>query len=146
MNDRRAPIRLFAEYRSGFTDYILKWKVEADDGKGLLKATWSDWRNKPSSQELECPLNLSHVPLDTAWDWLLPLEPDYAILATDLSLCRIVLTDDANQLQRGIYGYGSELLGQHPEILAFYLIWDAIEITVERCLPSELGHRPRPWN
>jgi hypothetical protein len=129
-------MRIEAQYLDGFTEQLLRWKLEVNEGKAYLEA---DWFKCPSPLRLR--FRFDEGPFQEALPSISALNEEYAAPWEDLEDCDLVVKDGERTIHRHVCG-ASVLITQHPELENFLSVWRLIETAVMAHLPQEFQPGP----
>ncbi len=125
-------MRIEATYFDGFTEHLLRWQLEINDGKAYLEASW--FKNRT-------PLRAKFRFDEGAFRSVLPLifemKEEYRAPWEDLENRVLVVKDGEVSVRRHVYGAGI-LLKENPEIEGFLNLWRILEDAVVAHLPATL--------
>lgn len=138
-------MRLHAEYHDGFTERILRWILDAQDGTAKVRAQWFDMAASDHARRTEGQFPFDENRIQDCFIRLEPLQDVYAEPCDDLESCTIEIQIGSCHLHRDVYG-GSAVrrwtsgpdLGrrlrpaafseaQALEIEVFLSVWDSLE-------------------
>ncbi len=126
-------ISLQAQHWDGFSSELLQWSLDVREGVGRVEAEWFDYgapgHKRQRAATFAHPLEWI-VPL---FDGFAALEADYEYPITDSQTERLTVQVDGRQKTCQVYA-GDAVLADHPEVEAFYRLWNAIEQAVLRAL------------
>lgn len=124
-------MRIEASYLDGFTERLLSWDLEINNGKAYLEAKWSG-----SLSPHRARFRFDDRPFRSALPSLSDLEETYQAAWNDLESRDLVVVDGETTLRRHVYGAGV-LVQEPPEIRRFLDVWRLLDDAVLAHLPSE---------
>ncbi len=128
-----AAIIIQARHADGFSSELLRWSLDVREEMGRVEAVWFG-HGAPGHRRART----ATFPFATEWviprfDEFAAPESDYESLITDSQTEDLTVKVDDRQKQCRVYA-GDMVLQNHPEIGAFYQIWNPIKQAVLRAL------------
>ena len=125
-------MRIEATYFDGFTERLLSWKLEINNGKAYLEANWFQ-----SKSPLRTKFRFDEASFRSSLPSLLGMAEEYRPPWEDLEDRCLVVVDGEATIRRHVYG--AWLLAKaDPEIRKFLEVWQLLEAAVLPQLPEEL--------
>jgi hypothetical protein len=125
-------MRIEATYFDGFTERLLSWKLEINDGKAYLEANW--FKNK---SPLRAKFRFDEASFRSALPSLSGMAEEYRPPWEDLEDRYLVVVDGETTIRRHVYGAWM-LAQEDPEIRRFLEVWQMLEARVLAHLPANL--------
>jgi hypothetical protein len=130
---RIAMISIQAQHWDGFSSELLQWSLDVRDGLARAEAEWFEYgapgHKGRRTATFAFPLEWI-VPL---FDSFAALEADYDHPITDSQTQRLTVQVDERQQTCRVYAEDM-VLTEHPEVEAFYRLWNPVERAVLRAL------------
>ncbi len=105
-------MRIEARYFEGFTEHLLRWKLEVNNGKASLEADWFRVRPPCGRGSDSTKPRFVPFPLD------LGMKEDYQLPWDDMDNRVLIVTDGETSIRHRVYGAGV-LAKEHSEIGTF---------------------------
>lgn len=126
-------IHVDAFHCDGLSRALLQWSLEIWDNEATVVAEWFDYDAPDHKQR-----RTATFPFTT--DWIGPLFEDFAAMKsnydapiTDCETNELIVRVNQRHKQCIVYA-GSFVLTEHPEVDAFYRLWNPIEQAALRAL------------
>jgi hypothetical protein len=125
-------MRIEATYFDGFTERLLSWKLEINDGKAYLEADW--FRSK---SPLRVKFQFDETSFRSALPSLSGMAEEYRPPWEDFEDRVLVVVDGETTIRRHVYAAGM-LARENSEIRKFLEVWQLLEAAVLAHLPANL--------
>ena len=127
-----ARVRIEASHDDGWTQHLLRWKLEIRDGLADLEA---DWSGNPSP--LRARFRFDEGPIRSALPLISGMNEDYRAPVEDQETRVLLIEDGERSIRRHVYGAGF-LVKAHPEVKGFLKLWRLLDRAVEGSLPAHV--------
>ena len=125
-------MRIEATYFDGWTERLLSWKLEINDGKAYLEADW--FRNR---SPFRAKFRFDEASFRLAIPSISGMAEEYCPPWEDFDDRVLVVTDGETTIRHHVYAAGI-LAKEHPEIHRFLAVWQLLEAAVLVHLPASL--------